>query len=311
MTHAESSSVPLVSVVIPTRGRPELLRETIATIVAQDYEGPVEILVLHDREEPDPTLLELGREGRTIRSERNEGTPGLAGGRNHGVRSTTGEIIASCDDDDLWHVSKLRRQVERFEADPTLLAVGTGIRLLMGDRNVDWPGQSEIVSHERLLGNRVKELHSSTLAMRRIAFAKAGEYDEDLPYGYGEDYDWLLRVSRVGRVGVVTEVLADIRKDVPSWFRGRATNTAEALEYLLAKHQDWDDHPRGKSRVLGQIAFARANAGERRTALRYATRALRTHPASPHALLGLVGAVTGADPQRLLLMARRFGRGLA
>lgn len=311
MNQTGSGALPLVSVVIPTRGRPELLRETIGTIVAQDYAGPVEILVAHDREEPDPTLADLGREQRTVRSVSNEGTPGLAGARNFGVRSTAGEIVASCDDDDLWHPSKLRKQVARFDQDPTLLALGTGIRLLMGDRNVDWPGQAEIVSHQRLLGNRVKELHSSTLAMRRIAFAKAGEYDEKLPHGYGEDYDWLLRVSRVGRVGVVTEVLADIRKDVPSWFRGRTANTAEALEYMLAKHQDWDQHPRGKSRILGQIAFARANAGERRAALRYAGRALATHPVSPHAWLGLYGAATGADPQRLLLMARRFGRGLA
>ena len=39
-----------------------------------------------------------------------------------------------------------------------------------------------------------------------------GHGNEDLPGGYGEDYDWLLRASRVGKVGVVNEILADIRK---------------------------------------------------------------------------------------------------
>ena len=45
---------PLVSVVIPTHGRPELLRQTLATIVEQDYPGPMEILVVHDGEDADP-----------------------------------------------------------------------------------------------------------------------------------------------------------------------------------------------------------------------------------------------------------------
>ncbi len=302
--------LPTVSVVIPTRGRPELLRETLATIVGQDYEGELDILVVHDREDADPTLAELGRDGRTVRSITNDGTPGLAGARNCGLRHTDGEIVASCDDDDLWHPAKIRRQVERLESDPQLLAVGAGIRLLMGDRDVDWPGQSEVVTHERLLQNRVKELHSSTLAIRRIAFAKAGTYDEELPHGYGEDYDWLLRASRVGKVGVVTEVLADIRKDVPSWFRGKALNTADALEYMVDKHPDFAESRRGHARILGQIAYARGTAGDRRAAFRFAGRALRAHPVAPHAWLGLV-STTGVDPQRVLTVARRFGRGVS
>ncbi len=310
VTGKPAAGAPLVSVVIPTRGRPELLRETLASIVAQDYAGPMEILVVHDQEDADRTLSELGTPDRVVRSMSNDGKPGLAGARNTGVRNTSGPIVASCDDDDLWHPAKIRRQVERLESDPRLLAVGTGIRLLMGDRDVDWPGQRETVTHERLLHNRVKELHSSTLAIRRIAFAKAGEYDEELPHGYGEDYDWLLRASRVGGVGVITEVLADIRKDVPSWFRGRALNTADALEYLLAKHQDFARHPRGHARVLGQIAYARGTAGDRRAALRYAGRSLRAYPLAPHGWLGLA-STTGVDPQRMLKVARSFGRGLS
>jgi len=301
----------LVSVVIPTRGRPQLLRETIASIVAQDYAGEMEILVVHDGEDVDPSLAELGTPTRRVRAIANDGTPGLAGARNCGLRHTVGSIVASCDDDDTWHVPKIRMQVQRLESDRDLLAVGTGIRLLMGDRDVDWPGQSDVVTHARLLQNRVKELHSSTLAMRRIAFAKAGSYDEDLPHGYGEDYDWLLRASRVGKVGVVTEVLADIRKDVPSWFRGKALNTADALEYLLAKHPDFAEHRAGHARVLGQIAYAQATAGDRRRALRFSMRALRSYPAAPHAWLALLSAGTGVSPQRVLTVARRFGRGVS
>lgn len=304
---------PLVTVVIPTHGRPELLRETLATVLDQDYAGPMEVIVVHDGEDADPSLEALSRPGRDVRTTVNGRTRGLCGARNTGVLASRGAFVASCDDDDLWDPTKVRKQVQRLEADPTLLVVGTGIRLLMGgDRgDVEWAASESVVSHERLLQNRVKELHSSNLMMRRSSFDTAGLYDEQLPHGYGEDYDWLLRASALGRVGVVQETLADIRKDIPSWFRDRWVNTATALEYLLDKHPDFRGNRRGHARILGQIAYARAAAGERRVAARVAGRALTRHPAVPYAWLALAVAGPGTDHQRLLTMARRFGRGLS
>jgi len=237
---------------------------------------------------------------------------GLCGARNTGVLASRGAYVASCDDDDLWHAQKVRLQIDRLLADPDLLAVGAGIRLLMGERgDVDWPAREQVVTHDRLLSSRVKELHSSTLLMRRNAFDLAGLYDEDLPHGYGEDYDWLLRATRVGSVGAVPEILADIRKDVPSWFRGRALNTATALEYLLEKHPDFRRTRRGHARILGQIAYARATAGERARGARIAGRALCRYPVAPQAWMALAVAGPGVEPGRMLAAARRLGRGLS
>lgn len=309
-----AEAAPLVSVVIPTRGRPDLLRETLASIVAQRYPGRLEIVVVHDREETDPTLSSLALGDREIVSMTNTRTPGLCGARNSGLLASNGALVASCDDDDLWHPDKVRLQAARLCADPSLLAVGAGIRLLMGDRgNVEWPARETTITHDRLLHNRVKELHSSTLMMRRSAFDsdQVGLYDEELPYSYGEDYDWLLRASRVGSVGAVKEILADIRKDVPSWFRDRSLNTATALEYLLDKHPDFGDRRRGHARILGQIAAARAAAGERGRGARIAGRALARYPAAPHAWLALAIAGPGIEPSHLLTVARRLGRGLS
>lgn len=307
-----ATAAPLVSVVIPTRGRPELLLETLATVVRQDYAGPIEVVVVHDREQPDPALARLAVPGRDIVSIVNTRTGGLCGARNTGVLASHGTFVASCDDDDLWYPAKVRLQVDRLLADPSMRAVGAGIRLLMGEQGeVEWPAREPVVTHERLLGNRVKELHSSTLMMRRTAFDSVGLYDEDLPYSYGEDYDWLLRASALGAVGAVQEILADIRKDVPSWFRDRSANTATALEYLLDKHPDFRGNRRGHARILGQIAYARAAAGERRRGALIAGHALCRFPGASHAWLALAVAGPGIEPQRMLSLARRAGRGLS
>ena len=236
-------------------------------------------------------------------------------GPQHRRRSPrSGDFVASCDDDDLWYPAKVRLQVERLLADPTLLAVGLGHPAADGRRAATstWPAREAIITHERLLENRVKELHSSTLMMRRSAFDAGGLYDEDLPHGYGEDYDWLLRASRVGTVGAVQEILADIRKDVPSWFRGRSLNTATALEYLLDKHPDFGDRRRGHARILGQIAYARAAAGERGRGARIAGRALRRYPGRPARLARARRRRTrDRARQRCSPAARRLGRGLS
>jgi glycosyltransferase involved in cell wall biosynthesis len=302
---------PLVSAILPTRGRPDLVRKAIAGVLGQTYPGEIECIVVHDQEPPDPGLARLARPRRSVAVTANSRTPGLAGARNTGVAAARGEYLAGCDDDDVWHSAKLRIQLTRLLDDPGLLAVGSGIRLLLpGGKVSSWPGRAGLISYQMLLRNRVKELHSSTMVMRREAFTTAGLYDEEMPGGYAEDYDWALRLARAGRVGMVAEPLADIRKDTWSWYLGGMEKTAAGLEYLLAKHPDIAASPRGHARVLGQIAFARSVLGERRLALRYALTALANWPASPHACVALAHIATGIDPRHLRRAARLAGRGM-
>jgi GT2 family glycosyltransferase len=187
--------------------------------------------------------------------------------------------------------------------------------LLPNGRVLTWPGRAERISYQLLLRNRVKELHSSTLVMRREAFTKAGPYDEELPRSHAEDYDWVLRAARVGGVGTIRQPLADVHKDLQTsrerWDRGGAENVAAALEYLLVKHADLAASRRGHARLLGQIAFARSMLGERRKALRYALRGAARWPASPHPYVALAHIVTGLDRRHFLRVARVLRRGLA
>jgi glycosyltransferase involved in cell wall biosynthesis len=303
---------PLVSVIVPTRGRPDLVREALIAIIGQTYPGPVECIVVHDQEPPQPELAELGTPRRRVRVTGNSRPAGLAGARNAGVALARGEFIASCDDDDVWHPGKLHAQISRLLDEPDLLVVGCGIRLMLpSGKVIDWPARAERISYQLLLRNRVKELHSSTLVMRRDVFAKAGLYDEAVPSGYGEDYDWVLRAARVGRIGAVVSPLADIRKDAQSWYPGQAQMIVAGLEYLLAKHPDLAASRPARARLLGQIGLARSMLGDRRQALRCAATAIALWPPSPHGYLAFAHVVLPLDRRRVLRVARVFGRGLA
>lgn len=303
---------PGVAVVVPTRGRPDLVRETLRSIVAQDYQGEMDIVVVHDQEPEDQSLVELGAPNRPIRVISNERPQGLAGARNTGLAVTSAPLVASCDDDDQWHPEKLTAQVRMLSEDPDVLVMGSGIRLMLpGDVVTDWPARGDRISRETLLRNRVKELHSSTLLIRREVFAKAGEYDESLPHGYAEDYDWVLRASAVGAIGCVVRPLADINKRVQSWYQGRSNNTLDALIVFQERHPEIRTSRRGYARLLGQQAFIESTMGKRRTALGHAVQGLAQWPATPHVALAFAHLATGIEPQRFLQLARRFGRGLS
>ncbi len=308
----ESATEPLpcVSVLLPTHGRPELVRQAIRGVMDQTYEGEIECLVIHDREPADHLLRELGEPGREVKVLSNQHGAGLAGARNTGVDHASGALIATCDDDDRWHPEKLKLQVQHLLTHKDLLLVGSGLRLVSeGKEPVDWPGRSDTVSRESLLRNRVKELHSSSLLMWRDAYAKVGRYDEGLPNGYGEDYDWVLRASRVGRIGIVRQVLVDIRRG-ESYYTDRYANTLAGLEAFLEKHPEIRGSRRGYARILGQIAFVRSCLGQRRAALGGSLKSMYQWPVSPYPLIALAHAISGADAARMRRLAARFGREL-
>ncbi len=76
-------------------------------MLAQEYDGGIEVLVVFDRIEPDGASLEQDRPGRMVRVLANARTPGLAGSRNTGILAAQGELVAFCDDDDVWLPGKL------------------------------------------------------------------------------------------------------------------------------------------------------------------------------------------------------------
>jgi glycosyltransferase involved in cell wall biosynthesis len=92
------SERPLISVVIPTFGRPQHLAETLASVAAQTYRN-IECIVVDDCSNPPVELPPtLGIDVQLYRHARNLG-PGAA--RNTGLAHATGDLVLYLDDDDL------------------------------------------------------------------------------------------------------------------------------------------------------------------------------------------------------------------
>ncbi|WP_219996349.1 glycosyltransferase family 2 protein [Nocardioides humi] len=145
-------SSPSVGVVIPTHSRPELLRRAVAAVVAQDYAGVIETVVVYDGTEPDPHLAAVvgAAPERPVRILRNTRTPGLAGTRNTGILDLDTDYIAFCDDDDHWLPEKITRQVERATRPDRPEMVTCSITVDYDGRRSDRLAGTETVTHADL-----------------------------------------------------------------------------------------------------------------------------------------------------------------
>jgi len=308
-TVADPSTAPTITAIVPTRDRPELLRRALASVARQRYDGPIEILVVFDQSEPALPDLELP-DHVTMTALVNERTPGLGGARNTGAVAATGTFLCFCDDDDEWLPHKLERQVALARSDDGAIAVGGGIVVRSLGRDVVRTPDVDRVTLRDLLRSRWMELHSSNLLVGRDDFVeRIGMIDEDLPGSQNEDYDWLLRATKLGHVAIVREPTAIIHWS-GSWFAERWNTLVAAHTYLLERHPEFRTEPRGLARLYGQIAFYEAAAGRRGSARSWAFRTMRTMPREPRAYLALAVASGAIAAPRLVSLANRFGRGI-
>ena len=298
-----------VSVVIATRDRPELLRRAVDAIVAQRHDHDVEIIVVFDRSEPDRSL-ERESDGLRIVTLGNARRPGLAGARNSGVDKATNTWVAFCDDDDEWLPGKLQAQFDAIVALPDARAACTGI--LIRYQGVDTPRLPDAarLGFDDFLRNRMTEVHpSSWLVHRETLVTEIGPVDEDLPGGYAEDYDLILRTARVTRIAVAPQPLVRVWWHGGSYFFERWRTIDDALEYLVDKYPEFRDERVGLARIRGQQAVARAATGQRRRALATVVEILRLRPTEKRWPVA-VAVVCGLPAERALAWAHRFGKGI-
>ncbi len=116
------SEAPLVSVVIPTYNRRDLIVETLDSVRAQTYPH-WEAIVVDDASTDDTWayLEQVSREEPRIRPFRREGEAGnVSECRNHGVAHSRGKYVIFLDSDDLLAADCLERRVHDMEAHPEL-----------------------------------------------------------------------------------------------------------------------------------------------------------------------------------------------
>jgi glycosyltransferase involved in cell wall biosynthesis len=114
-----------VSVLMAAYNYGKFIGAAIESVLSQDYQGPVECVVVDDGS-TDGTPAVVARFEKAVRSIR-QANAGQAAAFNRAFTESTGEVICFLDADDLWRPSKVRRVVEAFAADSEVGLVHHGL----------------------------------------------------------------------------------------------------------------------------------------------------------------------------------------
>jgi glycosyltransferase involved in cell wall biosynthesis len=303
--------LPTISVVLPTRDRPELLREAAESVLAQEC-PPLELLVVEDgaRGRASGILHPLDRRGPVaIRLLRGPGRgPGAA--RNVGLREARGELIAFLDDDDLWLPDKLRRQAIWFAQRPELglagaLCVGRREPIPLVPRPIGRRDRLRPVTRAALV--RANRLVTSSVLVRRPCFDAVGGFDESLTLA--QDWDMWLRIAGRCQVGIVLAALTVYRVHGGQRSADRLAMREWEVEVLCRELSRCGARRRGAGLLHRRLAWAHCRLGRllaRRGDTARATEELRRSmallPYNPMTWCSLLrcllahGAPAGAEP---------------
>lgn len=195
----------LVSVIITCHNLERYIGPAIESVLAQDYQGNLDILVIDDCSTDRSAAIVQSYSGvRYVKSARNLG---VLMATVHGLEQTTGELIFFLDGDDIWEKSKVRLLVDRFKSDSKLALLTHDLEYIDADghplprnsRPSQVMGQSPSINECQLIRDGIL-LHSdyvwlgSAYAVHRTrgGISEFCDFSRSLPDSFNTYQDWPL-----------------------------------------------------------------------------------------------------------------------
>lgn len=297
---------PTVSVVMPACNAEATIGAAITSVLSQTYQD-VEIIVVDDGS-TDGTAARVQRFGdrtRLIRQERTR--PAIA--RNRGVLEASGRFVAFLDADDLWLPSKLERQMDLLNQEPSIDAVQTGAYLVNDALQVVEVRHCEVAydSYLDYLLFRNLPAFSSSVVIRKERFDALGGFSTDLIM---ETWDMACRLARSGTLRSIPEGLVLYRQHAGNRSRDVTLHIEAGFRSLTRAFADptLDPAIRAQASQVWARFYAMLSGGYFRNrqwgpCVWWAWRAVRTSPR--------VGSYIAAMPFRRIGRAVANGRRLS
>jgi glycosyltransferase involved in cell wall biosynthesis len=230
----------LVTTIIPVFNRAAMLREAVASVLAQTYR-PIEIIVVDDGSTDDTAsaadaMARLHPEVRVL----HQSNTGVGGAREAGRLAANGEFIQHLDSDDLLEPRKFELQVAGLRRHPECDVSYGWTRMRFRDGSVHpkpWKRTGEEMGSIFPAMLETRWWETTTPLYRASVIAKSGAW---LSLCYEEDWEYDCRIGAMGvRLHFVEDWVSEFRqhtghtsgKSGPSVLRDRATAHAAILAH--------------------------------------------------------------------------------
>jgi|APSaa5957512535_1039671.scaffolds.fasta_scaffold52141_2 glycosyltransferase involved in cell wall biosynthesis len=194
------NSFPIISVIVPTYNRANILCETLDSILCQTYEN-FELIVVDDGSTDNTEEVVKKYNDLRLHYIKTENWGGPARPRNIGIQISKGEYIAFCDDDDLWLPHKLESQIKLFCCDNNVGLVYSKCYMLRENKIYRKAPKMNLyngyVFHKMIFITNVPIL---TAIVDKKVFKKIGFFDEDKKIIALEDMNLWIRLAKEYRV---------------------------------------------------------------------------------------------------------------
>lgn len=229
---------PLISVIVPTHNRADLLPEALRSVLAQTFTD-WELIVMDDAstDDTESVVAEFAQRDGRIRYVRNEKNLGIARNRNEGLAQARGRLIAMLDSDDVWLDHwKLEKQADFLATNPGHVIVGTYACVM--DENGKNCGSFEFETSDAAIRAhmlRRNQFVQSSLLYRKVAAMQVGGYDSS--YTVADDYDLWLKMGAEGKLAVIPEYMTGYREHSGGITKTKRVLAAREHLSIIRKHK--------------------------------------------------------------------------
>ena len=218
---------PLVSVVMLTYKRADILPQAIESILAQTNPD-FELIILNDGSPDNTDEVVKKYKDKRIRYYKNEQNKGIAYSRNRVASLARGKYIMIMDDDDISLPERIEKQVQYLETHPDITVLAGQIK--------DYPkriyeNHNMIISkliQWNILGN------ANVMYRRQFVIDHDITYDEDLPYG--EDWHFWVQIAlKGGKFAAIPDDVIKRRDDFKKHYIANDTLMHQKIHEMVGR----------------------------------------------------------------------------
>lgn len=254
---------PIVSIVIPTYKRPDMIVRAVDSALNQTY-AQIEVIVVDDNDPSSPdrkkteTIMAQYKGNPRVQYILHEKNKNGSAARNTGWRQAKGEYITFLDDDDEISKDKIKLQVNCLESlDESWGACYSGYHIVKPNGVVH--KASDFKSGDVYLQALMRTMFmgsGSNLLLRKTVVDKVNGYDES--FKRNQDIEFMARVFEKHKLACIKDDLLTIHQDRATTHRSYEASDEISKYYLLRFDSRINTlSPKERKRVIEVISLER------------------------------------------------------